>query len=154
LRTRPYAAADLDALIALFRTSVRSLAPHDYTLGQVLAWAPDEIDPDGWRVRLAASSTWVAASGDRVAGFISLEWDGHLDMLYVHPDFQRRGVASMLLRRLETSAKRRGLVRLFTEASTAAKPFFERRGFRVIVAQVVSRHGQALANFRMERRLA
>jgi putative acetyltransferase len=46
------------------------------------------------------------------------------------------------------------LVRLFTEASTAAKPFFERRGFRVIVAQVVSRHGQALANFRMERRLA
>ena len=83
-----------------------------------------------------------------------MEWDGHLDMLYVHPDFQRSGVASRLLRPLEASAEAHGLVRLFTEASTAAKPFFERRGFRVILAQVVSRHGQALANFRMERRLA
>jgi putative acetyltransferase len=154
LRTRPYAAVDLDALIALFRTSVRALAPRDYTLGQVVAWAPDEIDPDDWRVRLAASSTWVATGGDRPAGFISLEGDGHLDMLYVDPEFQGRGVATMLLRQLEASAEARGLVRLFTESSVAAKPFFERRGFRAIVAQVVSRRGQRLANFRMERRLA
>jgi putative acetyltransferase len=154
LRIRPYAAADLDALMALFRTSVRSLAPRDYTLGQVVAWAPDEIDPDGWRLGLAASSTWVATSGDRPAGFISLEWDGRLDMLYVDPEFQGRGVATMLLRQLEASAEARGLVRLFTESSVAAKPFFERRGFRAIVAQVVSRRGQGLANFRMERRLA
>ena len=119
-----------------------------------MAWAPDEIDPDDWRVRLAASSTWVATGGDRPAGFISLEWDGHLDMLYVDPEFQRRRVATMLLRQLEASAEARGLVRLFTEASVAAKPFFERWGFRVLGAQVVNRCGQALANFRMERRLA
>jgi putative acetyltransferase len=154
LRTRPYAAADLEPLIALFRTSVRHLAGGDYTLGQVLAWAPDDIDPDGWRARLAASSTWVAAADGRMAGFISLEWDGHIDLLYIHPDFQSRGVASMLLWRLEASAEARGLVRLFTEASITAKPFFERRGFRVIAAQTVLRRGQALANFRMERRLA
>jgi putative acetyltransferase len=89
-----------------------------------------------------------------MAGFISLEWDGHIDLLYIHPDFQSRGVASMLLWRLEASAEARGLVRLFTEASITAKPFFERRGFRVIAAQTVLRRGQALANFRMERRLA
>ena len=154
MRTRPYAAADLDALIALFRASVRSLAGADYTLGQVLAWAPDEIDRDGWRVRLAASSTWVATSDGRVEGFISMEWDGHIDMLYVHPDLQSQGVASILLGRLEASAEARGLVRLVTEASITARPFFERRGFRVIAAQDVIRRGQALANFRMERRLA
>ena len=154
MRTRPYAATDLDSLIALFQTAVRSLAGVEYTLEQVLAWAPDATPQDPWRVRLAASSTWVATSGDRTAGFISLEWDGRIDMLYVHPDFQRGGVASMLLRRLEASAEARGLDRLFTEASITAKPFFERWGFRVIAAQEVIRRGQTLANFAMERRLA
>lgn len=153
MRIRPHAAADLDPLIALFRTSVRTLGRRDYTLDQTLAWAPDAIDPEGWPARLAAGSTWVAASGGRAAGFISLEWDGHLDMLYVHPDFGGRGVASMLLRQLEASAKSCGLIRLFTEASITAKPFFESRGFRVIEPQTVIRRGQALVNFRMERRL-
>ena len=154
MRTRPYAAADLDALIVLFQTAVRSLAGVEYTFEQVLAWAPDGVDRDHWRVRLAASSAWVATSGDRAMGFISLEWDGHIDMLYVHPDFQRRGVASTLLQRLVASAAARGLDRLFTEASITAKPFFERQGFRVIAAQEVIRLGEPLANFRMERRLA
>ena len=75
-------------------------------------------------------------------------------MLYVHPDLQSQGVASMLLGRLEASAEARGLVRLSTEASITARPFFERRGFRVLAAQDVIRRGQALANFQMERRLA
>ena len=154
MRVRPYAAADLEALITVFRNSVRIVARRDYTLEQVLAWAPDVIDPQGWPARLAASSTWVAALGDRALGVISLEWDGHLDMLFVDPDFQGRGVASTLLDRLESSAEARGLVRLFTEASITAKPFFERRRFRVIGAQTPIRRGQVLVNFRMERRLA
>jgi hypothetical protein len=29
--------------------------------------------------------------GARIAGFAKLEANGHLDLLYVHPDFGRRG---------------------------------------------------------------
>jgi len=154
LRVRPCASVDLDALIALFQSSVRIVARRDYTLEQVLAWAPDATDRERWAVRLAASSTWVAAFGERLAGFISLEPEGYLDMLYVDPDFQGRGVAGRLLHRLEASAKARGLARLFTEASITARPFFEHRGFRIVEAQTVIRRGQRLANYRMERHLA
>jgi putative acetyltransferase len=154
LGVRPYAAADLDRLIALFGNSVRTIARRDYTLDQVLAWAPEEIDREGWAMRLAASDTWVATHGDCVAGFTSLEPNGHIDLLYVHPDFQSRGVASMLLRRLDGSAEARGMVRLFTEASITARHFFERRGFQTIEMQTVRRRGQELINYRMERWLA
>jgi putative acetyltransferase len=153
LRIRPYAAVDLDELVALFRGSVRSIAGRDYTLAQVLAWAPDAADRDSWAVRLAASSTWVAALAGRPMGFSSLEPGGYLDMLFVHPDYQNRGIASLLLKRLEISAAARGLARLFTEASITARPFFERRGFHMIEAQTVVRRGQELRNYRMERRL-
>jgi putative acetyltransferase len=154
LGVRPYAAADLDRLIALFGNSVRTIARRDYTLDQVLAWAPEEIDREGWAMRLAASDTWVATHGDCVAGFTSLQPNGHIDLLYVDPDFQSRGVASMLLRRLDGSAEARGMVRLFTEASITARHFFERRGFQTIEMQTVRRRGQELINYRMERWLA
>ena len=150
---RPYAAADLDALIVLFRDSVRRVARRDYSLEQLLAWAPDEVDRQGWAVRLAASSTWVAADGHRTVGFIALEPDGCLDLLYVHAELQGRGIASRLLSTAEGSARARGLNRLMTEASITARPFFERRGYKVVEEQVVTRRGQDLRNFRMARRL-
>ena len=150
---RPYAAADLDALITLFRDSVRTVARRDYTLGQVLAWAPDEVDREVWALRLAASSTWVGADGGCAVGFVTLEADGHLDMLYVHAELQGRGIATALLGRAEGSARSRGLARLFTEASITAKPFFESRAFLAVDMQKVARRGQELTNFRMVREL-
>ncbi len=153
VRIRPYAGADLDELIALFRNSVRKVARRDYTDEQLRAWAPDEIDRDAWALRLAAASTWVAALSDRAAGFISLEPEGHLDLLYADPDFRGRGIASALLHRLETSARATGLSRLSTDASITARPFFARRGFRLIEARSVVRNGVALATHRMERTL-
>ncbi len=151
MRIRAYTAADLDPLITLFRTSVRTVARQDYTPGQLLAWAPDEVDRERWLVRLAASSSWVAAIGERVAGFITQEPLGHIDMLYVDAGLQGRGIASALLAHLEASARSQGLRRLSTDASKTARPFFERRGFQVLAEQTVVRRGQELRNFRMAR---
>jgi putative acetyltransferase len=74
-------------------------------------------------------------------------------MLYVHADHQGSGIASRLLRTVEASAAKRGLLRLFTEASITARPFFERRGFRVIATQRVIRWAQEFVNYRMDKQL-
>jgi putative acetyltransferase len=74
--------------------------------------------------------------------------------MYVHPEHEGRGIASALLTCLEAAARRGGLVRLFTEASITARPFFERRGFKVLNAQLVELRGEEFKNYRMEKRLA
>jgi putative acetyltransferase len=51
-------------------------------------------------------------------------------------------------------ARRVGLVRLFTEASITARPFFEARGFTVLAPQVVTLRGVEFVNYRMELLLA
>ncbi len=84
-------------------------------------------------------------------GFSDLTGDGCLDMMFVHPEFQGRGVASRLLSRVELEALRLGFKRIHTEASRTARPFFERKGFRVIARQTVEKRGQSLENFRMEK---
>lgn len=153
LQVRDYVLDDIDALIDLFRSSVRSVARRDYTLDQVTAWAPDQIDRSGWASRCANSQTYVAVLQNNLVGFTLVELDGHLDMMYVHPAHQDKGVASALLEQVELFARRHRLAQLYTEASITARPFFEHRGFRLIAQQVVSKGGQDFINYRMEKNL-
>jgi putative acetyltransferase len=153
LRIRNYVPDDIDALIDLFRSSVRIVARRDYTQEQVTAWAPDEIDRSAWASRCANSQTFVAVLQNDLVGFTLVEPNGHLDMMYVHPAHQGKRIPSALLEHVESFARRHGLVRLYTEASITARPYFEHRGFRLIAAQMVSRGGQDFINYWMEKQL-
>ena len=150
---RPYGVADAAALTNLFRSSVREIASRDYTAAQIRAWAPDEIDAVEFGRRCEAKWTWVAELEGRIAGFSDLEPDGHINMLYVHPDFLRHGVARALLEHIEEAARINALRRLYTEASLTARPIFEVMGFRMVVPQTVTIRGESMTNYRMEKRL-
>jgi GNAT superfamily N-acetyltransferase len=102
---RHYLPADIDAMIDLFRASVRMVARRDYTHEQVMAWAPDEIDRRSWAARYTSRRAWVAEIDSHVAGFSDLEPDGHLNMMYAHPAYQGRGVATALLEQVEGAAR-------------------------------------------------
>ena len=121
LTLRAYHESDLDALIDLFRGTVRTVARRDYTEAQVRAWAPDRIDRARWSVRLAESETAIAELAGVIAGFANLADNGLVDLLFVHADRQRRGIASALLGFLQTRARARGLARLHTDASLTAR---------------------------------
>jgi putative acetyltransferase len=150
---RAYEAADAAILVDLYRASVRSIAARDYTQSQIRAWAPDVIDPGTFGQRCESKSTWVAQIEDRIAGFSDLEPDGHVDMLFVHPDLQRRGVARALLQHVEKAARALNLRRLYAEASITARSTFKAMGFRVIVRQTVTIRGESMTNYRMEKLL-
>jgi putative acetyltransferase len=148
---RRYRESDLDDVIAVFQAAIRETAARDYSPLQIAAWA--QADRKAWARRRMDRPTWVARLGGAVVGFTDLETDGHLDMMFVHPARQGRGIASRLLATVEAAARADSLARIFTEASITARPFFERRGFRLIAAQTVAIRGQALTNFRMEKLL-
>jgi len=148
---RRYDAADLDAVIGVFLRSVREVASRDYDAGQIAAWA--QADRDVWSRRRLERPTWVALLDDVIAGFIDLEGNGHIDMLFVDPANQRKGVASALLDTVENAARGQRLAVLDTDASITARPFFEKHGFQVVRSQDVALRGQRLTNFRMEKHL-
>jgi N-acetylglutamate synthase-like GNAT family acetyltransferase len=55
------------------------------------------------------------------------------------------------MNQIQVRAKNLGIQKLFTEASITARPFFERRGFRVITPQEVERRGMKFINYVMEK---
>jgi hypothetical protein len=73
-------------------------------------------------------------------------------MLYVRKDAVGRGrPVSLLYRAVQREARERVIGRIITQASVTARPFFERRGFRVVRERRVARRGVQLTNFAMEK---
>jgi putative acetyltransferase len=153
IRIRAYSAGDLASLIALFRAAVEQIAVRHYSPAQIRAWVATADDEARFASRRESHWTWVAEVHGRIAGFTELEPSGHVDMLYVHPDFQRRGVARALLRHVESSARALQLPLLYTEASITARPVFEALGFEVTLQQTVTVYGETMVNFRMRKPL-
>lgn len=144
---RPYQTADCEALARLFYDTVHTVNAKDYTEQQLNAWATEAVDLEAWDRSLTAHFTLVAEENGVITGFGDMDSSGYLDRLYVHRDFQGKGIASVLCDRLESSVS--GLIT--THASITARPFFEKRGYRLIKEQQVERQGILLTNFVMEK---
>lgn len=151
MRLRSCTRSDLEAVVALFTDSVHGLAAGDYDPAQLAAWAPQPPDLSDWESRLTSLYTIVAEDRGELLGFVSYELDGHLDLLYVSPRHARRGVASALCDRAEAALAQAGVRYVFTEASLAARRFFENRGFVVQGVQIVRQRGVALKRYVMRK---
>ncbi len=153
MRIRPYKQADAAAIVTLFYETVRRVAAADYTPEQLDAWVPVVPDPAAWHARMAPRHTLVAEEKGEIFAFAELDGNGTLDMFYCRHDVQRQGIGSRLLGKIQNHARDMGLKRIVTDASITARPFFEAQGFRLIKQNSVERHGVALTNFTMEKRL-
>lgn len=150
---RPYHPTDAAALTALYARSVRHYGPRAYTPEQVAVWAAT-ADVAHTAARCGDGRYVVVAQDDAgtVLGFADLEADGHLDMLYAAPEAEGLHVGSQLYATIEAHARRRGLHRIFVEASELARPLFERRGFTLLARNDLVLDGVDIHNYRMEKR--
>lgn len=152
LALRLYSASDADVCRRLFLDTVRRINSRDYTPAQVAAWADATLDPEPWFRRFNGKIAYVVESDEdaRMVGFADLSSDGYLDRLFVSADHQRLGIATTLMNAIEQAAKEMNLLRIHTQASITAKPFFLSRGFTVVTEQTVECRGVKLTNFVME----
>lgn len=149
---RAYQSDDLNHVIAIFLAAIRETASKHYDRDQVNAWA--RVNREVWAKRRAGHPTWIAEIDGRPAGFTDMEADGHIDMLYVDPAFQRRGVATLLLQTVESYARANHVLKLYSEVSLTARSTFERAGFVVVTPERVFRNGQWFERFKMDKNLA
>ena len=152
---RRYRPDDASALVDIFRRAVIEIGAKDYTPEQVEAWAARIPSVDGMKVRNGdgrAVLVFVDAL-DQPLGWIDLEANGHIDTLYCVPEVVGKGPASALYDVLETLARDRGITRLYTEASEAARRLFLKKGFTVTQRQNFEIEGIPIHNYAMEKYL-
>ncbi len=151
---RPFLPADTAILADIFCAAIEVLTQEDYSDGQRAAWMAVSDDIETFRKRLAGALTLVALVDGQPAGFASLKGADCIDMLYVHPDHIRAGVATTLIDALEKLAMARGATSLSADASDTAKPFFARRGYIGRSRNVIPLGDEWLANTTMVKAVA
>jgi putative acetyltransferase len=154
LALRPYLPADAAMLAIILRTSVEELTGDDYNEEQQEAWAATVDDEADFAARLAERLTLIATLGGAPIGFVALEGNDKIDLLYVHPAAVGQGVAAMLCDAIEKLAAARGAAKLKVEASDTAESFFHHRGYVPQQRNTVLREGVWLANTTMEKLLS
>ncbi|MFC4258858.1 GNAT family N-acetyltransferase [Marinobacter lacisalsi] len=153
IRIRKYQIQDLSPLVRVFTESVHELTATAYDETQRYAWASRMPHLDSWQQRLESLETLVAEDGDELAGFISYDHDGHIDLIFTAPNYARQGIASSLYREAEQNLTTHGVSELYTEASVVARPFFESHGFKAIEEQRETIRGNHLLRYLMRKSL-
>ena len=116
---------DVYEMQELFRSTVLNVNLGDYTEEETADWAS--------------------------CGYSSMNAGGYLHSMFVHKDWQGRGVATRLLAEVEDIAGRYGVGEITSEVSITARPFFERKGYEVVTAQKRKANKLELTNFVMRK---
>ena len=147
MKIRHYNQGEEQALWSLFYETVHKVNIQDYSQAQIEAWAPSDYDLLQWKSRLNKTNPLVAEKNGQLIGFAELEDNGHIDCFYCAHNWQGKGIGSALLRAIELEASKKGISRLFAEASITAKGFFENKGFSIDGEQTVSLRGEQFTNY-------
>jgi GNAT superfamily N-acetyltransferase len=126
---RPATAADAEAVHNIVLQALRETNARDYP--------PSVIDrlvltlPDTVASHLTIWRAFVAIVDGQVVGTGSLNGQT-VSAVYVHPDYQGRGIGTKLMDAVENAATAQSQGTLSVQSSVTAKPFYARRGFRVV----------------------
>ena len=105
LGIRRLAAQDIPEMRELFRATVLTVNSKDYTKEEVEDWASCGDSVEHWK-ELFAKNNYIGALDGKgnIIGFSSMNTDGYLHSMFVHKDWQGKGVATLLLSEVEKIA--------------------------------------------------
>ncbi len=139
---------NLEEILNLFEKSIQNICTKDYTDAQILAWTSSIENKNRWKTKIENQYFIVIKAQNTIVGFGSLEKD-YIDLLYVHHQFLRKGIASLIYQSLKVESEKLGYTSLLTFASITAVPFFKSKGFRIIKENKVFKKEIEITNFEM-----
>ena len=148
--------AKLDDLIEMqemFVDTISTICKDDYSIDQINAWTSSIKNTKRWTDKLSTQHFLIAELNNKIVGYASLENNDYLDFLYVHKDLQRQGIADRLYCEIEKEAIKKNASVLLSDVSKTARPFFEKKGFKIIKTQTNTIQEVEIINYKMAKQL-
>ncbi len=140
---------DLREIQTLFVETIKNTCQNDYNEEQIKVWVSSVENIDRWNDVLTLQHCILAIIEDKIVGFGTLKDGNYIDFMYVHHQFLRLGIANLIFSALEEESKSQGFQQLNSDVSYTARPFFEKKGFKVIKENKNVKKGVELINFKM-----
>ena len=151
-KIRPLEEKDIHDMQNLFHSTVLNINIKDYTTEEVEDWASCGDDIEHWK-ELLSSNQYVGAFAEQnyLIGFSSMNKNGYMHSMFVHKDWQGKGVATQLLSEVERIAIQYKVKEITSEVSKTARPFFEHKGYVVECEQKQQANRLKLTNYKMKK---
>lgn len=144
---------DLKEMQNLFVETIKTVCVNDYNPEQIKIWTSSIENTERWLNRIRDQYVLIAEIRGKIAGYGSLRANDYLDLLYVHKDYQRKGIAGLLCDCIEKEAIRRNGTEIQSDVSITARPFFEKKGYTVVKEQKNMIKNVEIVNFKMVKQL-
>ena len=146
--------SDTVELKQVFQNTVLAINRRDYSQAEVEDWASCGDNLANIKDMIKTHYFIVAVNQQsEIVGFSSITPQGYLHSMFVHKNFQGEGIATMLLNEIEQYAITNGIIRITSEVSLTARPFFEKRGYIVEEEQKRKANQLSLTNFWMAKQM-
>jgi putative acetyltransferase len=150
---RRYVAGEESSLFGIYFTAIHLVASHDYTPEQVHAWAPRDLDVDLWARKMREISPFVADLNGELVGYADVQSNGYIDHFFVSGKHPRRGIGTLLMKKILAEAASLGIPLLTSNVSRTAQPFFQRFGFVIAEKRNSEIRGVVVPNALMRRKM-
>jgi putative acetyltransferase len=139
--------ADVDRLCEVNRAAIEAVEITQYNERQISAWNSG-VDSSLYPIQDADTHFLVAETDEHVIGFgwmkpeadeyFTVDVDGEITGMYVHPSVRNRGIGTRLLDKLEQVARKAPVDSLGLWASLNAVPFYEKQGYEAMTEQALA----------------
>lgn len=153
IEIRQATSEDLPEITSIFRDTIIHVNSKDYSEKQIEVWASGADDIKKWEDRIKKFYFIVAVIENTIVGFAYLKNGNYFDGLFVHKDYQRLGIASKLMRIVESQVMMNGFEIIKSDVSITALPFFDNKYYNVIKKQKKSFKGLVFENYIVEKEL-
>ena len=153
MEIRKYQQGEENEIWNLFYNTVHQVNIKDYSVEQVNAWAPKDMDLETVYKKIKEIDPYVVLLDNQIVAYADLQENGYIDHFFCHHDYQGKGVGSKLIEKLIQVARQKRIKLLSADVSVTARPFFESKGFVVQEKQCVTRRGQGFTNFKMAQKI-
>jgi GNAT superfamily N-acetyltransferase len=129
IEIRRATAADAEVVYEIVLRALRETNARDYpasVIDRLVLTLPEAVAS-----KLEEWQAYVAVVDDRIVGTGSLNGKT-VRALFVHPDYQGRGIGTKLMDVVENAANLQSERTLGVQSSITAQPFYAKRGFKVV----------------------
>lgn len=153
MHIRKFRLSDAAELARLHRGTIRSINVLDYPPKQIAVWS-GRVSARRFRESAKNIIRYVAIKDNKIVGFGDFEKKGEMTGLYVHKDYQNKGVGQRLLKMLERQALKIGMKEFKLSSTITALDFYKRQGYKVIRKSIHPIRNQRLIVYKMKKRLS
>jgi len=130
---------DLPLMQRLFYQTVTTYGSKIFSKEEIKVFSRLALNKDHWKQKFVNDYVYNAKLNGEVIGSFSFNKSGFIEYIFVHQNYQGRGIAKKLYETLERVAKEDDVRILTTRINSITKGFFENYNFEIIknIEQVV-----------------